>query len=599
MVSIVDFSMVAGSEQVQATSAPVLRSGDTSIMRMRAGDQELLSAVDVAGSSSYPLWTIPLPSGTDPCWVDSDIVHCGDGVAVDAGSGHPRGDAASAGAGAAPEPGFTSALLTETASAQVPYALSGSGSVVDAAGNAVEGLTLGSSVWGVPAQVSRSVAGIEVPGKRDIWVLCDGAVVAAVEGTGVLWSVDLAEGSAEINGFVDGGSPRWLVGDALVMGTPSGVVAWDLGDGRESWRIDVPLNSWTSDDQYLYLWSNDSLSVADLAQPVDDSVTEVTAVAQHREVAPGEDELMNATLEVPERCGLAVPPSEFSEQGRATITFVDGTASGGLQSNATTRIEDVSSTVFNGRPAAVVTALCDYGGAYGDDVVMVYNPDLELVAVLDPGWRKDSLGGRIDDFNITSLTAFGESFHLTWDTIGLYGDATTHAGYKSGSADGDFVWDGQDFVVTDVLFHTPQGDVRMPEVSAVQDFATAISIGDDATASQSATPEAMASLSDRMRTAAATPETVREFVFAPGVTVEECVFVPPIWSDSGTVYFPSGKKIEFTPPSETRGGDVICATTGSLYDTPRSDRYQTWILLRPHEDGTFEAYKFSTSSFTC
>ena len=86
VVSIVDFSMVAGSEQVQATSAPVLRSGDTSIMRMRAGDQELLSAVDVAGSSSYPLWTIPLPSGTDPCWVDSDIVHCGDGVAVDAGS---------------------------------------------------------------------------------------------------------------------------------------------------------------------------------------------------------------------------------------------------------------------------------------------------------------------------------------------------------------------------------------------------------------------------------------------------------------------------------------------------------------------------------
>ena len=308
---------------------------------------------------------------------------------------------------------------------------------------------------------------------------------------------------------------------------------------------------------------------------------------------------MNATLEVPERCGLTVPPSEFSEQGRATITFVDGTASGGLQSNATTRIKEVTSTVFNGRPAAVVTALCDYGGAYGDDVVMVYNPDLELAAVLDPGWRKDSLGGRIDDFNITSLTAFGESFHLTWDGIGLYGDEPSHFGYKSGSADGDFVWDGQDFVVTDVLFHTPQGDVRMPEVSAVQDFATAISIGDDATASQSATPEAMASLSDRMRTAAAAPETVREFVFAPGVTVEECAFVPPTWSESNTVYFPSGKKIILNPPSETQGGDVICATTGSLHDTPRSDRYQMWILLRPHEDGTFEAYKFSTSSFTC
>ena len=121
-----------------------------------------------------------------------------------------------------------------------------------------------------------------------------------------------------------------------------------------SWRIDVPLNSWTSDDQYLYLWSNDSLSVADLAQPVDDSVTEVTAVAQHQEVAPGEDELMNATLEVPERCGLEVPPREASRQGRATITFVDGTATGAPPLYASMLIKDVSSTVFNGRPAAVV-----------------------------------------------------------------------------------------------------------------------------------------------------------------------------------------------------------------------------------------------------
>ena len=471
--------------------------------------------------------------------------------------------------------------------------------MVDAAGNAVEGLALGSSVWGVPAQVSRSVAGIEVPGKRDIWVLCDGAVVAAVEGTGVLWSVDLAEGSAEINGFVDGGSPRWMVGDALVMGTPSGVVAWDLDDGRESWRIDVPLNSWTSDDQYLYLWSNDSLSVADLAQPVDDSVTEVTAVAQHREVAPGEDELMNATLEVPERCGLEVPPREASRQGRATIAFVDGTATGAPPLYASTLIKDVSSTVFNGRPAAVVIINCAYGTPYSDDAVMVYNPDLELVAVLEPLWQKASLGGRIDDFNITSLTAFGESFHLTWDTIGLYGDEPSHFGYKSGSADGDFVWDGQDFVVTDVLFHTPQGDVRMPEVSAVQDFATAISIGDDATASQSATPEAMASLSDKIHTVAAVRETVREFVFAPGVTVEECAFVPPTWSESNTVYFPSGKKIILNPPSETQGGDVICATTGSSHDIPGSDGYQAWILLHPHEDGTFEAYKFNSYAVFC
>ena len=259
----------------------------------------------------------------------------------------------------------------------------------------------------------------------------------------------------------------------------------------------------------------------------------------------------------------------------------------------------ITSTVFNGRPAAVVIINCAYGTPYSDDAVMVYNPDLELVAVLEPLGQKASLGGRIDDFNITSLTAFGESFHLTWDGIGLYGDEPSHFGYKSGSADGDFVWDGQDFVVTDVLFHTPQGDVRMPEVSAVQDFATAISIGDDATASQSATPEAMASLSDRMRTAAAAPETVREFVFAPGVTVEECAFVPPTWSDSDMAYFPSGRKTKFTRPSEMQGGDVICATTYGSSGVRGSGEYYMWILLHPHEDGTFEAYEFSMSDVFC
>ena len=51
---------------------------------------------------------------------------------------------------------------------------------------------------------------------------------------------------------------------------------------------------------------------------------------------------MNATLEVPERCGLTVPPREASRQGRATITFVDGTATGAPPLYASTLIKDMA-----------------------------------------------------------------------------------------------------------------------------------------------------------------------------------------------------------------------------------------------------------------
>ena len=54
VVSIVDFSMVGDGEQIEATGDPVLRSGSTSVMRLRDGERDLLSAVDVAGSTSYP-----------------------------------------------------------------------------------------------------------------------------------------------------------------------------------------------------------------------------------------------------------------------------------------------------------------------------------------------------------------------------------------------------------------------------------------------------------------------------------------------------------------------------------------------------------------
>ncbi len=612
VVSIVDFSMVGDGEQIEATGDPVLRSGSTSVMRLRDGERDLLSAVDVAGSTSYPRWTAPLPANAGPCVLDGTVVRCGEGFALDVDKGRPQasggntsapaspGSATPAPRNAAPAPAASgSATLAGAASDQVPYALGADGSVTDRSGAVVSGLRLGSPAWVLPAQAPRSLGAVPLPGKRDVWVVCDGTTLAALEGADVLWTVTLPEGTAQVSGFTEGGSPHWLVGDTLVVGTPSGVVARDLADGSESWRVDVPLRSWTSDDQYLYLWSHSSLSVADLTRPVDASVTQVTAVAQHQgepDRAPSAEELRNATLEVPERCGLRVSPSEASEQGRERVTFVDGQASGGSQQNARTTMKEVVTTVFEGRPAAVVRANCSYGGAYEDDFIMVYDPDHKLVAALDPVPHKQELGGSISDFTITSLSVFGGSLHLSWNNIALYGDEDYHASRKSGSADGDFVWDGQRFVATDLVFHTGQGDVRLPRLEAVQDFVDAVVAHDDARAAQWAVPSLMSALD---RNAPYSGFTVRESYFPKGSTVGECILLPAVGSPNmlgmSTVYFGNGRKAsiragdasQIVQEGPYRSGDIMCGLDRSA---DHSDRFGTWIMLRGRPDGSVEVY---------
>ncbi len=607
VVSIVDFSMVGDGEQIEATGDPVLRSGSTAVMRLRDGERDLLSAVDVAGLTSYPRWTAPLPANAGPCALDGTVVRCGEGFALDVDRGRPQasggnasGNATSAPGSATPAPVVPgSATLAGAASDQVPYALGADGSVTDRSGAVVSGLSLGSPTWVLPAQAPRSLGAVPLPGKRDVWVVCDGTTLAALEGADVLWTVTLPEGTAQVSGFTEGGSPHWLVGDTLVVGTPSGVVARDLADGSESWRVDVPLRSWTSDDQYLYLWSHSSLSVADLTRPVDASVTQVTAVAQHQgepDRAPSAEELRNATLEVPERCGLRVSPSEASEQGRERVTFVDGQASGGSQQNARTTIKEVVTTVFEGRPAAVVRANCSYGGAYEDDFIMVYDPDHKLVAALDPVSHKQELGGSISDFTITSLSVFGGSLHLSWNNIALYGDEDYHASRKSGSADGDFVWDGQRFVATDLVFHTGQGDVRLPRLEAVQDFVDAVVAHDDARAAQWAVPSLMSALD---RNAPYSGFTVRESYFPKGSTVGECILLPAVGSPNmlgmSTVYFGNGRKAsiragdasQIVQEGPYRSGDIMCGLDRSA---DHSDRFGTWIMLRGRPDGSVEVY---------
>ena len=98
VVSIVDFSMVGDGEQIEATGDPVLRSGSTSVMRLRDGERDLLSAVDVAGSTSYPRWTAPLPANAGPCALEGTVVRCGEGFALDVDRGRPQASGGNASA---------------------------------------------------------------------------------------------------------------------------------------------------------------------------------------------------------------------------------------------------------------------------------------------------------------------------------------------------------------------------------------------------------------------------------------------------------------------------------------------------------------------
>ena len=322
--------------------------------------------------------------------------------------------------------------------------------------------------------------------------------------------------------------------------------------------------------------------------------------------APTQADLSDATLEVPEICALEKLPSEATQGATGTVTFSGGEAAPPPslpehRQSARTTIKNMTSSVLDGRPVAIATISCNYGGAYVDDAIVAYDSDLSLVATIEPRVFHADIEGRVDDVTIDAVSANAATgdLVLSMSRIGVYGDEGSHASPHSGSAKVLYTWAGRarGYTISDAVY-TVGGDkkVRISRTEDVQAFVDAVIAHDDGTAAQWAAPALISALDNN---APYSGLTVRESYFPKGSTVGECRLLPPISviGRKPEAFFDGGGSavVEPSAPStivkgnsyQYEAGDIICGLGGA---GSRSDEFSHWLMLRGKEDGSVEAY---------
>ena len=320
--------------------------------------------------------------------------------------------------------------------------------------------------------------------------------------------------------------------------------------------------------------------------------------------APTQADLSDATLEVPEICALRTNPGDATQGAIGTVTFTSGKAESppGDRSYlplAATTIKEVTSSVIDGRPVAVATVSCAYGGAYADDAIVVYDSSLSLVAAIDPRTLRGDLEGHIDDLTIDAVSANAVTgdLVLSISQIGMYGDQPSHFAAHSGSANIFYTWasGAHGYTPSDVVYTIGDKKVRMPRVEDVRAFYTAVATHDDDTASKSATPEFMSALQG--------DSSLRQMHFSGGGAAPsiECVLLSststPDAQGGGAVYFSDGRKAAFSTwlfgfhvvrDNDYQAGDMMCALAGNGEGNPGT--VYRWLDVRGQEDGSFEVH---------
>ena len=314
--------------------------------------------------------------------------------------------------------------------------------------------------------------------------------------------------------------------------------------------------------------------------------------------APTLADLSDATLEVPEACALRTNPSDAAPGKTGTVTFSGGKAESppGDRSYlqfASTTIKDVTSSVIDGRPVAIATISCFYGGAYSDDGVVAYDSGLSLVAVIDPKTLDGDLEGQVYEVTIDAVSANAVTGDLVLSIgqIGVYGDEDYHAALHSGSAKLLYAWAGgaRGYTLSDAVYMAGGRKVRMPRTEDVQAFVDAVIAHNDDEAAQWATQDLISVLDNN---ALYSGFTVRESYFPKGSTVGECGLLPSVAEPDGhgqsPVYLSDGHKAMIRPRGSQvvsggyfQTGDIICVMNGAEGN---------WLMLHGKEDGGVEVY---------
>lgn len=637
--AVLDLSNLGGSltpAPIDPKGSALLAAGKLRVMRIVGDGRESMIAADISSTSGLPVWQTPIPDelvGTTlDCRPTQDVLDCGDFLRIDLTTGvnqaaksgttsaaapgadpseapsdpsqdaTPGADAApgadaTPGAGADTTPGTSataapasndSVRLGESASDAAPLAVSADG-VLTVDGTAVKGLALDGAapVWAIRIDVPRQLGGVDLPMTRQVWVVSDGATMAAVDGSTLLWSSALPEGAAALNGLGAPVPPRWLVSrDTIVVAHPDAVVAVDPADGATVWRIDGAVTSWFASGDTVVIFNGSTMSLLSF----DSGAAPATALPTSAPTAGGAlalspDDLRNSTLEVPDgRCSSA--GSKDPNTGAAMAAFVDGVATQTLSPGisgtpSTATMTEVLPGVFDGSPVMLVVLNC-LGGNSGSSAVVAYDADKTLIGSVD---RPTDNSSPFSGAPIENLRSVGNTVIYTMPGLQAAGDGSCHACRGSAEATITAQWDGDSLDIVDVLYRLPSGAVRVPTAQDVQVAYDAIASGDDAAAAGLVDQGALDKLNGHLGVGQPTPSnTVRAVQFPEGGRVVECRLAGPV----ETTY--NLRNMDLPQ------GSIVCPVTTD--DTSKSwlqprvnqsgeESYASWLVLRADETGAY------------
>lgn len=613
-------------------------SADEQILQLVGQRQSVIVAVNE--TTMTPKWMVPLPhsqlSTTEPdntdsesfalegtpqeCTWSSDSLTCGNQtISLDDGSVGIAGDAedeakteesvgGESGASAAEDASGDEqdGALTDPRTEAAGLKLDDDGALLAPDGTKFPGLS-----FGADATIRVLAAGEHGP-----WIVSDGMNVVGIDGDSVLWKTRLGEGAARASGL---GEPRmlpnWaLVDGVLVLADDQGVHGLKAETGAELWRVDAALGSFTISGHSLSVVDEDGvLEIFDFT----DSSSESTVTADRnlapegpapaRAELPGEDAFTDATLSIPPACaefGLGyddyfLGDSPKSPQDEHAATFSSGKASAAHGSgHGTVEMNRFSGSRVGGQALTLVEFTCFGGGTYSYPSLGLYDADLELLDSVElwdfEAKRGDSadISGYLPKPYFTLIGQAGNYVSASIGGIGVIGDEACTGCEKSASADVLYRLDGKSLNHEDTVFHVADGDVRAPDITAVQKFADAVADGRDEVAKSSATAEVMGGLEDELGDgSAANPETVRSVQFPVGVKVDTCELIQPFETGVyGGYYFLNERTASSLFAQEPiKAGDFVCGV--DLPGIDAGDEYPAYLLLRGTSDGHVMVYE--------
>lgn len=562
-----------------STAGPsVISSEDRWVTKIRSGETISLVAGDRTRNVATPVWQVSLAADTD-CRLVNDALVCGT-QAFSLADGSET---------SAPDSTDSPAATRLTRLADQP----------------VDGYTPTSpdTAWSYEVRRPSLIGGVRVPGRDQVTnVILDGNQLTAVTDGTTTWSKDLGEKASEVNGATEDTPPTLdVVGDVVLAGASDGVVGLNVGTGEPVWSVPAPdLTSWgtstapdddddaasSSAPEGTEIVVSEGDTVSRYAFPtVDDSGEVAAPSAQPVDL----DQLKNATLQVPSICA-----SRGGTTDSSTVTLTDGIfhPAGEFPMSGITLVDAVGAT-FGNEPVALVVWDCSAGTSYLLQSLGVYDSSLRLVGQFEGtgevGSQEPSLmsviQGDLQDPAMANLAADGETVTFTVPQIGLVGDSFAHAVTRSGSATVTLTWNGSGFDITDVVYHTPNGDVRVPKVEDVQKVIDTISTGDiDSVSGQ---------LSSDVRSAfeARYPDQSDEWSVLSlykGATVEECRLIGTLGLDA-TITFPTyhlaSGEIETAWLSQAQPGDSVCALNYHGTDMA-GGAYPLAVIVGPSSTGS-------------